>query len=88
MMRFRSSHFHLVACDTCIAHGEGLDTISEMRDLSAALPIIAFTEDPCATDAEYHAAGPPGGMEMLAKRFRRQELVALVRRCLHQAAGS
>lgn len=88
MKRFRSGRFDLVACDIGTPNSDGLDTIRELRDLCAALPIIAFTEDPCSTDAEVHAAGPPGGMETLAKPFRRQELVALVRRCLHEAAGS
>lgn len=85
--RFRSCHFDLVACDIGMAHGEGLDTIRELRDLAADLPIIAFTGGACATHAESHAAGQPGGMATLAKPFRRQELVALVRRCLRSAAG-
>jgi DNA-binding response OmpR family regulator len=88
MKRFRSGRFDLVACDISMPNSEGMDTIRELRHLSAALPIIAFTEGPCPADGEDHAAGPPGGMEMLAKPFRRQELVALVRRCLHSAAGS
>lgn len=87
MKRFRACHFDLVACDIGMAQGEGLDTIREMRDLSAALPIIAFTEDLCTADAESHAAGRLGGTATLAKPFRRQELVALVRRCLHEAAN-
>src|SRR5262245_29878368 len=83
MRRFRSCHFDLVACDISMAHGECLDTIREMRDFSAALPIIAFTEDLCSADPEVHAAGQLSGMETLAKPFRRRELVALVRRCLY-----
>ena len=88
MKRFRSGRFDLVACDISMPDSEGLDTIRELRDLSAVLPIIAFTEGPCPADSEHHAAGQPGGMETLAKPFRRQELVALVRRCLDSAAGS
>ena len=83
MKRFRSGHFDLVACDISMAHGEGLDAIKEMRALHAGLPIIAFTEDLRTADPELHAAGRLGGMETLAKPFRRQELVALVRQCLH-----
>lgn len=88
MKRFRSGHFDLVACDISMPNSDGLDTIREMRGLSAALPIIAFTGDSCAADAAYHAAGQLGGTETLAKPFRRQELVALVRRCLDSAAGA
>jgi DNA-binding response OmpR family regulator len=88
MKRFRCCLFDLVACDATMAHGEGLETIREMRDLRADLPIIAFTEGSDAAEVELpRVGGRPGGTETLAKPFRRQELVALVRRCLHSAAG-
>jgi CheY-like chemotaxis protein len=91
--RFRSGEFDLVACDTFMPNREGLETIREIRDLAAALPIIAFTGGPAygtapGSDADaLHIAGQLGATETLAKPFRRQELLALVRRCLRSAAG-
>jgi DNA-binding response OmpR family regulator len=89
LKRLRSSSFDLVACDAAMAHGEGLETIREMRHLRADLPIIAFTEGTAAAEAELpRVGGRPGGTETLAKPFRRQELLALVRRYFPLADGS
>ncbi len=93
LKRFRSGHFDLVACDIFMPNMEGLETIREIRSLCAALPLIAFTGRPaCAAspgpDIDFlRMAGQLGGMETLAKPFRRQELLTLVRRCLPSADG-
>jgi CheY-like chemotaxis protein len=84
--RFRSDRFDLVACDIFMPNLEGLETIRRIRDVSTALPIIAFTGGPAqgsdpGTDSR-------GATEMLAKPFRRQELLDLVRRCLHTPGSS
>ncbi len=92
--RFRSDHFDLVACDAFMPNMEGLETIREIRGLRAALPLIAFTGRPADaagpwSDTDFlRLAGQLGGTETLAKPFRRQELLALVRRCLQSVAGS
>jgi len=92
--RFRSDHFDLVACDAFMPNTEGLETMREIRGLCAALPLIAFTGRPAyaagpGSDTDVlRLAGQLGGTEMLAKPFRRQELLALVRRCLQSVAGS
>ena len=89
LTRLRCCSFDLVACDAAMAHGEGLETIREMRDLRADLPIIAFTEGSDAAGAGLPRIRiRPGGTEILAKPFRRQELLAVVRRCLPSVAGS
>jgi DNA-binding response OmpR family regulator len=86
MKRLRACPFDLVACDAGMAHGEGAETIREMRDLAADLPIIAFTDGSAGADLP-RRVDRHGGMETLAKPFRRQELLALVRRCLPATAG-
>jgi DNA-binding response OmpR family regulator len=82
LQRFRSDRFDLVTCDISMPNMVGAGTIREIRGLSASLPIIAFTDT--------GSAGPETDMEILrlgatatlAKPFGRQELLALVRRCL------
>jgi CheY-like chemotaxis protein len=92
--RFRSGRFDLVACDIFMPNMEGLETIRKIRDVSTALPIIAFTggpaqgNDPGADSRVLRIADELGATQMLAKPFRRQELLELVRRCLHAAGCS
>jgi CheY-like chemotaxis protein len=93
LRRFRSDRFDLVACDSSMANMEGLETMREIRRLCAALPLIAFTgrpADAAGPGSETDALGMVGKLgrtAMLAKPFRRQELVALVRRCLQPLEG-
>jgi CheY-like chemotaxis protein len=94
LKRFRSDHFDLVVCDIFMPNMEGLETMREIRGLRAALPLIAFTGRPaCAagpgSDTDVlRMAGQLGGTATLAKPFRRQELLALVVRCLQPEAGA
>jgi two-component system response regulator (stage 0 sporulation protein F) len=94
LAQFRADRFDLVACDIFMPNMEGLETISEIRALAPELPIIAFTGGP-----DYAAdAGSVRGFlriarqlprtEVLAKPFRSQELLALVRRCLRARVGA
>jgi CheY-like chemotaxis protein len=88
--QFRAHRFDLVACDLFMPNMEGLETISELQALCADLPIIAFTGGPAyANDPEspsgvLRIAGQLRRMEILAKPFRSQELLAVVRRSLRQ----
>ena len=84
IQRFRSDRFDLVACDIVMPSRKGLEAIKEIRGLSAALPIIAFTGAAGQeSDPEIlRRADEIGATELLAKPFGRQELLTLVRRCL------
>jgi len=89
--RFRSGRFDLVACDIFMPNREGLETVKEIRSLSASLPIIAFMggDDHAgsASDGDVlRVARELRGTEMLAKPFRSRELLALVQRCLESGA--
>jgi len=90
--RFRADRFDLVACDALMPNRDGLETIREIRDLAAALPIIAFTggaahaDGPGSTTDVLHLARQLRDTETLAKPFRSRELLALVRRCLAASA--
>ena len=89
--RFRSDRFDLVACDILMPNREGLETIRRIRDVSTVLPIIAFTggaahaNDPGSDRDALRTADELGATETLAKPFRRQELLQMVRRCLRAA---
>jgi DNA-binding NtrC family response regulator len=94
LAHFRSHRFDLVACDIFTPNMEGLETIGEIRALAAELPIIAFTGGPdCAAAPEstrgfLRIARQLPRTEVLAKPFRSQELLALVRRCLRSEVGA
>jgi len=94
LKRFRSDHFDLVACDIFMPNMEGLETMREIRGLCAALPLIAlagrpaYAVGPGADTDVLRMAGQLGGTATLAKPFRRQELLALVERCLQPEAGA
>jgi CheY-like chemotaxis protein len=92
--RFRSDRFDLVACDIFMPNMEGLETIRKIRDVSTDLPIIALTggpahsNDPASDSNVLRIADELGATETLTKPFRRQELLELVRRCLHAAGAA
>ena len=94
LQRFRSDRFDLVACDIFMPNLDGLETIRRIRDVSTPLPIIAFTGGPAQSNGPgadsrvLRIADELGATEMLAKPFRRQELLDLVRRSLNDAACS
>ena len=86
IQRFRLDRFDLVACDISMPNMDGPGTIRRIRGLSAALPIIAFTDaggaGPESDTDILRRLAEIGATETLAKPFGRQELLALVRRCL------
>jgi len=94
LAQFRSDQFDLVACDIFMPNMEGLETIGAIRALDAELPIIAFTggpdyaADPDPTAGLQRIARQLPRTEVLAKPFRSQELLALVRRCLRSKVGA
>ena len=86
--QFQRRPFDLVLCDVFMPHKEGLATMREIRQLSAATPIISMTGSiPTAGNDQAHpdflrVSGPLGATRTIAKPFRPSELLALVRKCL------
>jgi DNA-binding response OmpR family regulator len=85
---FRAKRFDLVICDIYMTDLTGLQTISEIRGLSATTPIIAMTggfaeapEKRFSRDLQ-QIARHNGVTLMLTKPFRHDQLMALVARCL------
>jgi CheY-like chemotaxis protein len=85
---FRSGQFALVICDIFMPDLSGLEVISEIRGLSATAPIIAITGGFAeAPDGRFsrdllQIARHNGATLTLAKPFRRNQLIALVQRCI------
>ena len=88
--QFQRQRFDLVLCDVFMPHKEGLATMREIRQLSAATPIISMTGSvPTDDSGQPHPdflrmSGPLGATRTIAKPFRPRELLALVRECLAQ----
>jgi DNA-binding response OmpR family regulator len=85
---FRSGRFDLVICDIFMTGQSGLQTISEIRGLSATAPIIAMTggfaeapEKRFSSDL-LQIARHNGVTLTLSKPFRYEQLNALIARCL------
>src|SRR5882672_6361100 len=90
--QFRRQRFDLVLCDVFMPHKEGLETVREIRQLSAGTPIISMTGGIPATDGDgrldpdfLRMSGALGATRTIAKPFRPRELLALVRECLGSA---
>ena len=85
---FQSGRFDLVICDIFMPDLSGLEVISEIRGLSATAPIIAitggFAEAPETrfTNDVLQIARHNDATLTLAKPFRRNQLIALVQRCI------
>ena len=90
--QFHSQQFDLVLCDVFMPRKEGLETVREIRQLSARIPIISMTGSIPASDSGrldpdcLRMSGALGATRTIAKPFRPRELLALVRECL-DAAG-
>jgi DNA-binding response OmpR family regulator len=85
---FGSRRFDLVICDVFMPDLSGLETISEIRGVSAVVPIIAMTggfaeapEDRFRNDL-LQMARHNGATLTLRKPFRHDELMAIVQRGL------
>jgi CheY-like chemotaxis protein len=85
---FGSRRCDLIICDVFMPDRAGLETISEIRGLSATAPIIAmtggFAEAPEARFGSdlLQIARHNGANLTLPKPFRHGELIELVQRCL------
>ena len=82
--QFQHQSFDLVLCDVFMPHKEGLATMREIRQLSAATPIISMTGSipTGVSDQPRFPALTNGATRTIAKPFRPRELLALVRECL------
>jgi DNA-binding response OmpR family regulator len=85
---FRARRFDLAICDVFTPDLPGLETISQIRGLSATVPIIAMTggfaeapETRFSSDL-LQIARHNGATLTLLKPFRHEQLMALVRHCL------
>jgi CheY-like chemotaxis protein len=89
--QFQRQQFDLVLCDVFMPRKEGLETVREIRQLSAGTPIISMTGsipagDGGGLDPDFlRMSGMLGATRTIAKPFRPRELLALVRACLGPA---
>jgi CheY-like chemotaxis protein len=87
---FREQHFDLVLCDVFMPKKDGMETIRELRDLSADTPIVSMTGGVARTSSAGDPAEPDflrmtnafGATQTIAKPFSRERLLAVVRQCL------
>jgi|SRR5215470_4589723 len=90
--QFEGQPFDLVLCDIFMPRKDGLQTIREIRRLSARVPIIAMTGSYAQSmrtvdrAAEFlQASAQAGATKIIAKPFRLEELLAVVQKCLAPA---
>jgi len=92
LRQFHQQSFDLVLCDVFMPHKEGLETVREIRQLSAGTPIISMTgsipggEDGRLDPDFLRMSGALGATRTIGKPFRPRELLALVRECLPPTA--
>lgn len=93
LRQFQSGTFDLVLCDVFMPQKEGLETVREIRQISAATPIISMTGSVPAKqgsqlDPDFlRMSSLLGATRTIAKPFRPNELLALVRECLGPAGS-
>jgi CheY-like chemotaxis protein len=80
--QFEQKAFDLVLCDVFMPQKEGLETMREIRQLSATVPIISMTGSGSEPDF-LRIARAFGATHTIAKPFRMADLWSLVRQCLH-----
>jgi DNA-binding response OmpR family regulator len=87
--QFQHQSFDLVLCDVFMPHKEGLATMREIRQLSAATPIISMTGSiPTGVSDQPDFPLTNGATRTIAKPFRPRDLLALVRECLVRSSKS
>jgi len=87
---FQEQPIDLVVCDVFMPQKEGLETVQEIRRLSASVPIISmtgsFTPEPKSSsggDPDFlRMARAFGATQTITKPFRMADLLGLVRQCL------
>jgi CheY-like chemotaxis protein len=94
LRQFHRQQFDLVLCDVFMPRKEGLETVREIRQLSAGIPIISMTGsipagDNGRLDPDFlRMSGALGATRTIAKPFRSRQLLALVGECLGAAGQS
>jgi CheY-like chemotaxis protein len=85
---FQQQPFDLVVCDVFMPKKEGLETVKEIRALSAATPIISMTGSYPRPSGGAHLdpdflrmSKAFGATRVIAKPFKSQELLALIQQC-------
>src|SRR5215475_13607916 len=83
IQQFQLQPFDLVLCDLFMPKKEGMETIRDLRQLSAGTPIISVTGRSDAFEADFlRMTRKLGATRALTKPFDVEEFLALVRRCL------
>jgi DNA-binding response OmpR family regulator len=75
----------LVITDIIMPVKEGIETIREIREHDATIPVIAVSGGGHGSGGNYlRMAQALGATEVMAKPFDQEELLAAVKRCLKQ----
>jgi DNA-binding response OmpR family regulator len=80
--QFQRKGFDLVLCDVFMPKEEGMDTIREIRRLSESTPIISMTGGGELNGDYLRVTRELGAMRTIAKPFKVDEFLAVVRQCL------
>ena len=81
--QFQLQPFDLVLCDVFMPNKEGMETIRDLRQLSARTPIISVTGRSDAFETDFlRMTRELGATLAITKPFTVEEFLALVRRCL------
>ncbi|MFK7915938.1 MAG: response regulator [Pseudomonadales bacterium] len=86
--KFEKDHFDLVITDLIMPEREGLETITRLRQATAALPIIAISGGGRIGAQDYlESAAQLGANATITKPFNRTDLVATVSELLATSGG-
>ena len=91
--RFQEERFDLVLCDVFMPQKEGLETMRELRELSAVTPIISMTGSIASSgtgqlDPDFlRMTAEFGATRTIVKPFKAADLLALVQQCLDEGAA-
>jgi DNA-binding response OmpR family regulator len=81
--QFELQPFDLVLCDVFMPKKEGMETIRDLRQLTAGTPIISVTGRSDAFETDFlRMTRELGATRAITKPFEVDEFLALVRRCL------
>ena len=83
IQQFQLQPFDLVLCDVFMPKKEGMETIRDLRQLSAGTPIISMTGRSDAFETDFlRMTRELGATGAITKPFKVDEFLAVVRRCL------
>jgi DNA-binding response OmpR family regulator len=80
--QFQQKSFDLVLCDVFMPKEEGTDTIRKIRRLSESTPIISMTGGGGLNSDYLRVTRELGATRTIAKPFKVDEFLAVVRQCL------